>query len=63
MDKQEKAEVEKLIHDYIRENLRVEFEVTKEPGNIFFNEKTFFRLTLKDEVICLKEITSLREEY
>lgn len=63
MDKREKAEVEKLIHDYIKENLRVEFEVTKELGNIFFNEKTFFRLTLKDEVICLKEITSLREDY
>lgn len=59
----EKKDFEKLVHEYIKENLRIEFEVTREPGNIYFNDKTFCHLILKDERICSKEIQSLRQDY
>jgi len=55
--------MEKLVHDYIRQYLRVDFVTEQTPSDIYFNEKTYIVIRLKDEILQKEEIKALREDF
>lgn len=56
-------DIEKIIHQYIKDNLYINIKTKEYSSECSFNSQTFVELVLNNEVISTQEIEGLSKDY
>jgi hypothetical protein len=59
----ETIDIEKIIHQYIKDNLEIKIKTEEYKSECSYSSQTFVELVLKGEVISSRELEGLNVDY